>query len=122
MDSERMRVLEMLERRQITAQEAAKLLDALGSAARSTSQSAAKVLRIRVIDDASGRTEANVTLPWSLARAAAGMGIGIGRNLSPEFGEVDLARVLAAIETGEAGKVVDVAMPEARKRVEVSVE
>ena len=122
MDNERLRVLKMLEAGQITADEAAKLLDALQSSQRKAQSSAAgRTLRIRAVD-ASGRTLADVRLPLSIAQTLAKAGIRLGALWSPNLGDEALSGVLAAVESGQPGRVIQWAEGESGHQVEISVE
>jgi hypothetical protein len=122
MDSERLRVLKMLEAGQITADEAAKLLDALQSS-QGTSQArpTGRTLRVRALDD-SGRTLADVRLPLALAQTLARAGIRLGSLWSPALGDDALSGILAAVDSGQPGRVVQWAEGETGRHVEISVE
>ncbi len=122
MDADRMRVLEMLEQGKISAQDAARLLDALATGDRAAPKSLGRTVRIRVTDALSGRLEANVTMPLGAVRALATVGTGIRRGLSPYFGEMDTTTLLEAIESGQTGRLLDLAIPDAGRRIEVIVE
>ena len=68
---ERMRILKMISEKQITAEEGARLLEALRGSSASDAQGRnatgkARWLRIRVTDRPSGRTKVNVSLPIGL--------------------------------------------------------
>jgi hypothetical protein len=64
---ERMRILKMIEEKQITAEEGAKLLEALrstgGDAAQREAVTKARWLRVRVTDRSSGKLKVNVNIP-----------------------------------------------------------
>jgi hypothetical protein len=122
MDSERLRVLKMVEAGQITADEAAKLLDALQSSqGQAQARAAGRTLRVRAVDT-SGRTLADVRLPLSLAQTLARAGIRLGALWSPNLGDDALSGVLAAVESGQPGRVVQWSEGETGRRVEISVE
>jgi hypothetical protein len=122
MDTDRMRVLEMLEQGKITAQEAAKLLDALAAGDRASPKAAGRIMRVRVTDVVNGRVEANVSLPLGLFRTIAGMGTEIRRGLSPYLGDMDTSGLFEAIEAGQTGRLLDVSIPDAGRHIEVFVE
>jgi hypothetical protein len=122
MDSERLRVLKMLEAGQITADEAARLLDALQSSQRQEqTRAGGRTLRIRATD-AGGRTLADVRLPLPLAQSLARAGIRLGALWSPQLADDDLAGILGAVESGQPGRVVQWAEGETGRQVEISVE
>jgi hypothetical protein len=122
MDADRMRVLEMLEQGKITARDAATLLDALAAGDRASTKAPGRTMRLRVTDVASGRLEANVSLPLGVFRTIAGMGTEIRRGLSPYLGDLDTAGLFEAIESGQTGRLLDVAIPDAGRRIEIIVE
>ena len=122
MDNERLRVLKMLEAGQITADEAAKLLDALQSSqGRAQARAAGRTLRVRAVDT-SGRTLADVRLPLSVAQTLAKAGIRLGALWSPSLGDDALSGILAAVESGQPGRVVQWAERDTGRQVEISVE
>jgi SHOCT-like protein len=122
MDDERLRVLKMVEAGQITADEAAKLLDALQSSqGKAQARAAGRTLRVRAVDT-SGRTLADVRLPLSVAQTLARAGIRLGALWSPHLGDDALSGILAAVESGQPGRVVQWAEGETGRQVEISVE
>ncbi len=122
MDNERLRVLKMLEAGQITADEAAKLLDALQSSqGKAQARAAGRTLRVRAVDT-TGRTLADVRLPLSVAQTLARAEIRLGALWSPSLGDDALSNVLAAVESGQPGRVVQWAEGETGRQVEISVE
>ncbi len=123
MDDERLRVLRMVQEGQITAEEAAKLLDALqasGSAGRS--RPTGRNLRVRVTDPATGRVYASVNVPLALAQTFARVGGHVGALFSPQLADVDFPALLKAVEAGEPGRVVEWVEAESGRRVEVFIE
>lgn len=122
MDNERLRVLKMLEAGQITADEAAKLLDALQSSqGKAQARAAGRTLRVRAVDT-SGRTLADVRLPLSVAQTLARAGIRLGALWPPSLGDDALSGILAAVESGQPGRVIQWAEGETGRQVEISVE
>jgi len=124
---ERMQILKMIEAKQITAEEGAKLLGALGekdgsSAPTSPSPSPAtsgKWFRVRVTDAKSGRRKVNVNIPLGLVD----VGLKMGARFAPAGLEgLDIEKVIAAIKTGGEGKIVDVSNDEDGEHVEVFIE
>lgn len=129
---ERLQILKLLEEGKITADEAAKLLAALesgaqkeatstGSAAgRSGSSSGGKArwLRVRVTDQATGKQKVTVNLPVSLMN----VGLKMGARFAPDMEGLNVEEILAAIQEGAEGKVVDVVDDEDGEHVEIFVE
>ncbi|MBN1579371.1 MAG: hypothetical protein JXA89_01615 [Anaerolineae bacterium] len=122
MSEERARILQMIGEGKISAEEGAKLLGALrDSEAPSPTPTRGKSgrwFRVRVIDLETDRVKVNVNLPMSLVSVATKM----GARFSPEMEEFDWNALLATIEEGAVGKLVEVENDEGRERVEVFVE
>ena len=121
MSEERARILQMVSEGKINAQQGVELLNALrGSTQRPprAETGTARWLRVRVTDMETGRTRVNVNLPVSLVKA----GIKLGARFVPEEHEFDWDELVAAIQEGASGKLVDVEDIEGGERVEVYVE
>ena len=119
---ERMKILKMLEEGKLSAEEAARLLKALGKTKpERRSQPAgggAKWLRVRVTDLKSGRPTVNVNLPMSLVS----VGLKLGAQFVPDTEGIDFRQVQEALRAGLTGKIVDVEDIEEGQRVEIYVE
>jgi hypothetical protein len=118
-NDEKDRILKLLEEKKITAEEAARLLDALKGSAGGDRRN--RFLKVRVVDKDSGRTKVNVTLPMSL--------IKFGMNFVPDSAkakfegqEIDMRVVSEALEKGITGKIVDVDDEEKGQHVEIWLE
>jgi len=118
MSDDRMRILKMLEEKKVTADEAARLLDALGSGEESGKN---KFLKVKVWEGGSEKPKVNITLPISLVKW--------GMKMAPESAkakiaeaDVDLKVVADALEKGVTGKIVEVDETEKGERVEVWLE
>src|SRR5438105_4413076 len=108
---ERMRILKMIDEGKISAEEGARLLSTLSEVRRApiTSGSprvpgAARWLRVRVTDVATGRSKATVQIPIALLDA----GMKIGAHFAPEVEGVDMSTIMEALRAGVTGKIVDV--------------
>jgi len=120
---ERMEILKMVQSGQISAEEGARLLEALqktgeaspGPTGARRSQQPAR-LRVRVSDLETGRHKVNIDLPWNLIN----VGMHMGARFAPD--EIDLEEVVQALEAGTEGKIVDVEHTEENERVEIFVE
>ncbi len=122
---ERMRVLRMVEEGQITPDEAARLLEALGrrERAKKPAQVAKRLqgrwLRVRVYDNASGKAKVNVNLPLRLVDVV----LTIAERFLPEVQFEGVAEALGeALDEGLMGKIVDVIDEEDGERVEIFIE
>ena len=118
---ERMQILKMIEDGKISAEEGAKLLQALGAKSdrrRLPSEDEPRWLRVRVTDLDSGKTKVNVNIPMGLVN----VGLKMGARFAPNVEGLDYAEITEAIKAGAQGKVVDVVDEEDGERVEIFIE
>jgi len=122
---ERMRILKMIDDGKINAEEGARLLSALSEGRRGPGQQmpsrlsgAARWLRVRVTDVATGRAKATVQIPIALLDA----GMKIGAHFAPEVEGVDMSTIMEALRSGTTGKIVDVIDEDDGEHVEIFVE
>lgn len=119
---ERLRILKMIEEKQITAEEGARLLEALrSSATEATGREApqkARWLRVRVTDRATGRVKVNVNLPVGLLD----VGLKMGARFAPDIAGMELSSLQEAIKQGLQGRIIEVEDEKDNERVEVYVE
>jgi hypothetical protein len=123
---ERMQILKMIENKQITAEEGAKLLAALGEAERAEKKgpqpspgTSGKWFRVRVTDLRTGKRKVNVNIPLGLVD----VGIKMGAKFAPAGLEgLDMQQIIAAIKQGGEGKIVDVEDEDGGEHVEVFIE
>jgi hypothetical protein len=131
-DSERLRILQLLEQGKITASEAAELLAALGGGGRegrrrersrwlaeelAPPSDRARYFRVRVTDERTGRVRTNVSVPIGMI----GFGLGFARRFRgvPGVGMVD--EMFEAVRSGRRGTIFDVAN-EGGERVEILID
>jgi hypothetical protein len=123
-DEERLEVLNLLRAGDITADEAAQLLDALERAGGPRAAASAEPafaargggsFRIRVSDSATGRAGVNLSLPLGLLDA----GVAVARRFAPDR-VPDPAVVRDALANGLRGRILDV--DNEGERVEIWVE
>ena len=119
-NEERMQILKMLEAGQITAEETAKLLEAVDASTRGEPERGGQAnwFRVRVTDVRTGRSKVNVNIPLSLVN----LGLKIGARFAPDIEDLDLEEVIEAIRSGVQGRIVDVEDEEEGERVEIFVE
>lgn len=124
---ERKRILKLIQEGKITAEEGAKLLNALGSSDSSSkrrpmpaqrSGKTARWVRVRVTDVATGKTKTTVNIPLGLID----WGLQIGAQYAPEVGGLDLNQLSEMLDEGTMGKIVDVINEEDGEHVEIYVE
>ncbi|NIN64826.1 MAG: hypothetical protein GTO63_09020 [Anaerolineae bacterium] len=118
-DEERLQILKMIEGGQITAEEGAKLLEALEEPSRAESrrEGAPRWFRVRVTDLNTGKPKVNINLPFKL--------LDVGAKVGAKFAapaDLDIEEIVNAIKEGAEGKIVDVEDIEDGERVEVYVE
>jgi hypothetical protein len=136
---ERMKILTMVQEGKITPEDAAQLLEAINTApaqnqstpprrgpvppsAFDTEPSALgrkpRWLRVRVTDIDTGRPRVNVRLPISMVS----VGIKMGSKFAPQVEGLDTNELMAIIESGEMGQIVDVYDENDGEHVEVFLE
>jgi hypothetical protein len=122
---ERMQILKMIENRQISAEEGARLLGALEdkpgveAAPPPSPNTRGRWLRVRVTDLKSGKRKVNVNIPLSLVD----IGLKMGAKFSPVGMEgLNMDQIMTAVKAGGTGKIVDVEDEEDGEHVEVYVE
>lgn len=106
MGDEKARILKMLEEKKITADEAARLLDAIGQV-EGEPEHRNRFIKVRVWERDSDKPKVNVTLPVSLVKW--------GMRMAPEQAkakiadaEIDLKAVSEAFERGVTGKIIEI--------------
>ena len=119
MTEERTRILKMLEEKKISAEDAAKLLDAMKGADAESRKN--KFLKVKVWEKGSDRAKVNVTLPLGLVKW--------GLKMAPESAkakiadhDIDLKVVTEALEKGITGKLIEVDEDEKGEHIEVWLE
>ncbi len=122
---ERLRILRMVEQGQVSAEDGARLLDALNAAAQKraeppplASSAQARWLRVHVTDLRTGKTRVNVNIPMSLVT----VGMKFGARFAPELEDMDLQQVADMVRRGATGKLIEVENVEEGERLEVFVE
>jgi hypothetical protein len=127
-NEERMRILNMIREGKITAEEGAKLLEALGEAQKATRVPGSRTpltrsgdpgwFRVRVTDMMTGRVKTTVNIPLSLME----WGMQIGAHFAPEVADLNMEQVMTSLRSGVEGKIVDVMDEEDGEHVEIFIE
>lgn len=122
---ERMQILKMIEEGKISAVEGAELLRALGREKGPASAteplkgaSNPRWFRVRITELSSGRNKVNVNIPFGLVN----VGLKMGARFAPDMEGVNFDQLMAAVRSGQQGKVLDVTDEEGGERVEIFVE
>lgn len=118
----------MVEEKKISAEEAAKLFDALGAENAKTQEGstargnlAGKQLKLRVSDLDTGRVRVNLTIPVGIAHIIQSL-IPPAELKKLEDQGFQITAILSAVHDGMTGKVFEVEDQEHRKHVEMSIE
>ncbi len=121
-EEERMQILKMIEQGVITAQEGARLLEAIGEGGAGMQEACEdkpRWFRVRVTDTRTGKQKVHVNLPLGLVQ----VGIRMGARFAPQIEDTDLTEILRQIEEeGLQGKIIDVEDEQDSERVEIFVE
>ena len=124
---ERLQILKMIQEGKITAEEGAKLLQALSAGSKSDRRSTPppvpgasdpRWFRVRVTDTRSGKNKVNVNIPMGLVN----VGLRMGARFAPNIDSVNYDDLMTAIKSGQSGKVLDVTDDDSGERVEIFVE
>ena len=118
---ERARILHLIEDGQVTALQAAQLLDALETDREySGDRSRDRILRVRItsMNPRSQKVNAAATLPTSLIRA----GLRLGVKFLPQLSNGTLEDLLRSIDSRAAGRLLDLQDLERGERLEIFVE
>lgn len=107
---DKLRILEMIENKTITAAEGAELLKALDKNEEKTvikpKKDAFKMFRIKVLS--SDGDKVNVQIPVEFAKVALRQGKGFMKVDQIENLDLDIEQILEMIDSGMLGKIVDV--------------
>jgi hypothetical protein len=119
---ERDRVLHMLEEGQITAEQAAELLDALEGEREPerSPRTRERTLRVRVtkMDARSQKVQTLAAIPLQVIKSS----ISLSVNLFPQLDNEALRNLLRSIERGSTGRLLDLQDLERGERLEIFVE
>lgn len=118
---ERLRILQMVADGRITAEEGARLLEALRATEPATPPpppAPPRWLRVRVTDLSSGRDRVNINIPVGLVD----VGLKMGARFVDESAGIDPTELTRAIQSGRRGKLLEVENPTEGERVEIFLE
>ncbi len=124
---ERLKILKMIQDGKITAEEGARLIEALDNSQQSPASGGdiptsgsrgGRWFRVRVTDTRTGKTRVNVRLPVNLVNA----GVKMGARFSPDVQGLDMQQLMHYVNSGETGQIVDVYDDENGEHVEVFIE
>jgi len=117
-----MQVLRMVEKGQVTAEEGARLLEAIDAAGvkeqAKSGGTEPRWFRVRVTDMRTGKNKVNVNIPMGLVN----VGMRMGAKFAPDISGVQMEELMKAVKEGASGKIVDVQDEEDGEHVEIYVE
>jgi hypothetical protein len=112
----------MIETGKISAEEGARLLEALEQATSRDEKKgqarAARWFRVKVTDLNTGKTKVNMNIPIGLV----GVGMRMGAKFAPDLDSSAMDEMLKAAHEGSPGKIIDVEDTEGGEHVEIYVE
>ncbi len=121
---ERIQILRMVENKQISAEEAAKLLAALDKKDRKPDSNVpppanqARWLHVRITDLKTGKRKVNVNIPLGLVD----VGFKWAKFAPPGLEGLDMNQIMAAVRAGGKGQIADLKDEEDGEHVEIFVE
>ena len=132
LSEEKLKILKMLEEGKITAEDAAKLIDALEkSESREQSErvttetennlETGTSLKIKVTDMDTGKVKVNLNIPMRLARFAKTL-VPSSEKFKLERHGINLDDLFSTLGAGKTGKILEVEDEVDRQRVEIWVE
>ena len=123
-ETERFKILKMVETGKLTANEGISLLQALGQEHKTrrpafqASNSGPNWFRVRVTDTITGKSKASISIPMGLME----WGLRIGAQFAPEVSNVNLEELGQVLRSGVEGKIIDVIDEEDGEHVEIFIE
>ena len=127
MDEERMKILNMIQEGKITAEQGAKLLEALEESEpeekndiHSTTRTG-KFVKIKVTDIDTGKAKVNLSIPMGIAYIIKSL-IPPNELEKLEHQGINIDLLFKHIDSGKLGKLLDVEDQEHRHHVEITIE
>lgn len=123
MNPEKIKILKMLEEKRITSEEAMQLLEAVDrlDKAGAAAPRRGRFLRIRVYEGEGEKAKVNINVPLGWSKLLAPFIEGkIKARLQEKGYELDLGKIQEYIESGEAGRIVDV--QDGENKVEIHID
>lgn len=123
MNEEKIKILEMIEKGQITAKEGMELLSAIESGTnekKPLKSGSAKWIRIRVYDPKED-ARVKVNLPISILNAGLKIGSQYSEEVKKHLGNINMDEIMELIKNGAEGNLVDIEKDDGTK-VEIFVE
>jgi len=121
---ERIRVLQMIAEGKITANEGARLLEAMraadqsSSSRRQTAEVSPQWLHLRLSDPTSGQVKTDVSIPLSIVQ----IGLELGLRLTGNDHTAEVDQLVRALQEGREGKLLEAIDKESGQRLEIFIE
>lgn len=124
MREETKKILKMVEEKKISAEEAAKLLEAMessGGKEEPSQEKSGKTLRIKVFEGDSPRPKVNINVPLTIVKFIGNL---VPDRVKTKLDEhnVSFDQIMEMVEKGEVGKIIEVEDKEENERVEIYIE
>ncbi|HNT96708.1 MAG TPA: hypothetical protein PKK31_00405 [Elusimicrobiales bacterium] len=123
MNPEKIKILKMLEEKRISSEEAMQLLEAVEKLDRAEASvpKRGRFLRIRVYEGEGEKAKVNINVPLGWSKLLAPFIEGkIKARLQEKGYDLDLGKIQEYIESGEAGRIVDV--QDGNNKVEIYID
>lgn len=123
MNPEKIKILKMLEEKRISSEEAMQLLEAVDKLdrAEASGPKRGRFLRIRVYEGEGEKAKVNINVPLGWSKLLAPFIEGkIKARLQEKGYDLDLGKIQEYIESGEAGRIVDV--QDGNNKVEIYID
>lgn len=122
--NEKLKILEMVEKGKITAEEGGKLLEAIETKKEVITNldkiHSAKWLRVKVYD-VEDKIKVNVNIPLALVETGIKIGMAYDKDLKEHLRDIDFDEIIKAVKEGAEGKIVDIETDKGEK-IEIYVE
>jgi len=123
LEAERRKILEMVAQGKISAEDAARLLEAMEEQKEAPTEGPRpRVVHVRVSDTESGRTRVDIRLPLELLRRALRGARAFGPDIDIAGLTFDVHEMEELLRAGVEGHLIDIVDDEDGERVEVFVE
>lgn len=133
MNEERLRILKMVEEGKLSAEEGARLIEAMdapaggatGSRPRAAGSSSVlgggRFVKIRVVDSLSGHEKINLNIPLGFAKLLSSLVPESQREQLEQHG-INVSDLLHAVESGQTGTIAEIHDNDRGEHVEVTIE
>lgn len=122
MHSEKLAILKMIEQGRVTAEEGARLLEALDAATREPPPQPLRRLRLLISELGSGRRRGEAIIPIPIIEFGLALALRGRRHLRLGRRELDPEVILSAVREGRPGRILEYTDDRENARVEAFLE